>query len=116
MKTEIIEKMSALSTAAFGLAAALAWNSLIQALFKEVFGTAETILLMFTYAVFLTIIAVVVTFYIGRASDKAKNVKIREGLAKHTEIITKGTEKLARGTEKLAKETEKLVLFSKKRR
>ncbi|HJK65977.1 MAG TPA: DUF5654 family protein, partial [Methanocorpusculum sp.] len=35
---DVIDKLSALITAAFGLVAALAWNSAIQEIFKEVFG------------------------------------------------------------------------------
>ena len=34
---DVIDKLSALITAAFGLVAALAWNSAIQEIFKEVF-------------------------------------------------------------------------------
>ncbi|MDG6250754.1 DUF5654 family protein, partial [Methanocalculus sp.] len=41
IKTEVIEKVGALMTVAFGLVAALAWNSSIQALFREIFGTAD---------------------------------------------------------------------------
>jgi hypothetical protein len=40
---EILDKMAALITAAFGLVAALAWNDAIKAVFKEIFGTADAI-------------------------------------------------------------------------
>ena len=43
MKKEILTQIAALSTAAFGLVAALAWNGAIQAIFKEIFGTADSI-------------------------------------------------------------------------
>jgi hypothetical protein len=59
-------------TAAFGLVAALAWNGAILAIFKEVFGTAESIPAMLTYAITVTIIAVVVTIWISRAAAKIK--------------------------------------------
>ncbi len=72
MKVEIIEKLSALVTAAFGLVAALAWNGTIQAIFKKVFGTADGILSMLVYAVVVTAVAVVVTLWIGRAAERAK--------------------------------------------
>ena len=36
-------RVAALLTAAFGLVAALAWNGAIQAIFKQVFGTADSI-------------------------------------------------------------------------
>ncbi len=63
---EIIEKLATLITAAFGFVAALGWNSAIQSLFKEIFGTAESILAMFIYAVFVTIVAVILTLWIGK--------------------------------------------------
>ena len=72
MQSEIIEKVAALITAAFGLVAALAWNGAIQAVFKEVFGSAETLVPMLVYAVVVTIIAVLATVWIGRLSAKAK--------------------------------------------
>ncbi|MFP4045707.1 MAG: DUF5654 family protein [Candidatus Aenigmatarchaeota archaeon] len=70
MKKEVVEKISALITAAFGLVAALAWNDAIKALFARFFGDANTLLPMFTYAVLVTIIAVFVTIWIGRLSEK----------------------------------------------
>jgi len=70
MKKEIIEKISALVIAAFGLIAALAWNGAIQAIFKEVFGTTEGVRPMLVYAVLVTIIAVVVTIWIAKIAGK----------------------------------------------
>lgn len=72
LKGEVIEKIAALLTVAFGLVAALAWNGAIQAIFAEVFGTAENIPAMLAYAVIVTIIAVIVTIWIARLADKAK--------------------------------------------
>lgn len=75
LKGEVIEKIAALLTVAFGLVAALAWNGAIQAIFKEIFGEAENISAMLIYAVVVTIIAVVVTIWIGQISEKAKGEK-----------------------------------------
>ena len=72
MKSEVIEKIAALLTAAFGLVAALAWNGAIQAIFKELFGSAESLIPMIVYAVVVTVIAVLVTIWIGRIAEKAK--------------------------------------------
>ena len=72
MKAEILEKMAALLTAAFGLVAALAWNGAIRAIFEAVFGTADNITAMLIYAIIVTIIAVVVIIWIARATKKAK--------------------------------------------
>ena len=71
-KTEVIEKIAALVTAAFGLVVALAWNGAIQELFKLIFGEHSTLVAMFVYAVVVTIIAVIAVVLIGRAAAKAK--------------------------------------------
>jgi len=73
MKKQVIEKLSALITAAFGLVAALAWNDAIKALFKE-----EGALEMFAsfgpwaYALFVTVLAVFMTIWVGQMSDKTE--------------------------------------------
>lgn len=72
MRSEVIEKLSSLITVAFGLVAALAWNGAIKAIFIKFFGTAEGIGPMLVYAVVVTLIAVIVTIWIGKASEKAK--------------------------------------------
>ena len=72
MKTEIMEKLAALITVAFGLVAALAWNGAIRAIFEEVFGATETIWAMLVYAIVVTIIAVFATIWIAKATKKAK--------------------------------------------
>jgi Mg2+/citrate symporter len=72
MKIEVIEKLAALVTAAFGLVAALAWNGAIKAIFVQLFGSAETIGPMLTYAIVVTIIAVLTTIYIGKIEDRTK--------------------------------------------
>lgn len=72
LKKEIIEKMTTLFTAAFGLVAALAWNDAIRAIFRTVFGEQDHIPAMLIYAVFVTVLAVVVTFWVGTVSEKLK--------------------------------------------
>ena len=78
MQKEVIEKVAALVTAAFGLIAALAWNTAIQEIFRIIFGDQSGVLAMIFYAVVVTIIAVVVTILVGRAAAKA-GVKKPEG-------------------------------------
>ena len=68
MKSEIVEKLSVLITAAFGLVAALAWNGAIQEIFKTFFGEVSGIIAMLVYAVVITLIAVFVTIWIGKLS------------------------------------------------
>jgi len=67
-----MERLIALITAAFGLVAALAWNDTIRAIFKHFFGTADTIPAMLTYAIIVSIIAVVVVIQIGKAAQRMK--------------------------------------------
>jgi len=67
LRIEFIEKLSTLLTAAFGLVAALAWNSAIQNAFALFFGQSESLPAQITYAVIVTGIAVYITFLIGRA-------------------------------------------------
>ncbi|MFL6512196.1 MAG: DUF5654 family protein [Nitrososphaera sp.] len=71
MQKEVIEKVAALITAAFGLVAALAWNSAIQEIFRLVFGNQSGVWAMIFYAVVVTVIAVIATILIGRAAEKA---------------------------------------------
>lgn len=68
---EVIDKIAALTTAAFGLVAALAWNdaikSVIASLGLEVYGP-------WLYAIVVTVLAVVVTLYIGKVAAKTQEV------------------------------------------
>ncbi len=72
MKSEVIEKLAALVTAAFGLVAALAWNGAIKAIFLKLFGESEGLGPMLIYALVVTLIAVMATIWIGKAAQKAK--------------------------------------------
>ncbi len=78
LREEILDKMGALVTAAFGLVAALAWNEAIKAIFKEVFGTQETLIPMIIYASVVTVIAVVITLIIAKGISKAKRQSKKE--------------------------------------
>ena len=76
MQKEVIEKVAALITAAFGLVAALAWNTAIQEIFRLIFGDQSGVAAMVAYAVVVTIIAVVVTIWIGRVAEKQTGKKL----------------------------------------
>lgn len=76
MQKEVIEKIAALITAAFGLVAALAWNEAIQDIFRLAFGEQSGVWAMIAYAVIVTIIAVVVTIWVGRLSEKSTGRKL----------------------------------------
>ena len=77
MKSEVVEKLAALITAAFGLVAALAWNDAIKSLFVGPCGAEGAGALCslsgfgpWAYAVLVTILAVLATIWIGRISEK----------------------------------------------
>jgi len=70
MKKEIVEKLSVLVITAFGLVAALAWNSAIQGIFDKVYKAGNGIFAMLAYAIIVTIIAVIATVWVGKVSDK----------------------------------------------
>ncbi|MEM7820368.1 MAG: DUF5654 family protein [Candidatus Aenigmatarchaeota archaeon] len=71
MKKEIIDKIAALMTAAFGLIAALAWNDAIKSLFAP--GGALAFISAYgiwVYAILVTVIAVIATIWIGKVAEK----------------------------------------------
>jgi hypothetical protein len=68
---QIVDKMSELITASFGLVAALAWNDTIKAIFAKV-GTPDHIPTMLFYSIIVTLIAVVMTLWIGRVAGRLK--------------------------------------------
>ena len=74
LKQEILDKTAALIIAAFGLIAALAWNDAVKAIFKAVFGDTSTIGPMLLYAIIVTVIAVMLTMTVARATAKAKSM------------------------------------------
>ena len=66
-KKEFVDKFAALITAAFGLVAALAWNDAIKQLIVR-FGFDGYGPLF--YAIIVTLLAVLFTYWIGRAAAK----------------------------------------------
>lgn len=75
MKSETLKTMITLATSAFGLVAALAWNSAITELFKKIFGSASGIISLFVYAIVVTVIAVMVTTHLGRAAQRLSDAE-----------------------------------------
>ena len=79
MKSDVVEKLAALITAAFGLVAALAWNDAIKALFKGPCGAEGAGALCslsaggpWVYAVVVTVLAVLATIWIGKVAERSK--------------------------------------------
>jgi hypothetical protein len=55
--------------------AALAWNSAITALVKEIFGTGAQIISLFIYAIIITVIAVIVMVNLGKVAERTAETK-----------------------------------------
>jgi hypothetical protein len=76
MKSEVVERMAALITAAFGLVTALAWNDAIKALFIgpcETEGAGALCMLSggpWVYALLVTVLAVIATIWIAKVAEK----------------------------------------------
>ena len=100
MNKEVLEKLNSLIIAAFGLVAALAWNTAIQEIFKQIFGVASGLWAMIFYAVLVTVIAVWVTIKMASLSEKANKL----------------SEKAAHLKEELAKKAEKTMISTIKKK
>lgn len=78
MKAVLIEKLSEFMTAAFALVAALAWNTAIQQIFKNIFGEQSSVGAMLGYALLVTVIAVLAITSLNKTAEKAKNFSFRK--------------------------------------
>ena len=66
----ILQSMIALSSAALGLVAALAWNDAIKETMKQILGEDESLSAKYTYAILATLIAVVVVLVLAKLAAK----------------------------------------------
>lgn len=89
LKLEVLDKMSDLATAGFGLVAAMAWNDAIKALFTAIFPVGGTIIAQFIYAIIVTVIIVVVTIRLGKLTDVAKKTSLKIKIAPNLNNIKK---------------------------
>lgn len=69
-RSAYLQTMIALASAAFGVVAALAWNSAITALVKQIFGSGAQIVSLFIYAIVVTILAVIVMVNLGKLAER----------------------------------------------
>jgi hypothetical protein len=72
LQIQILEKMSQLMTAAFGLVAALAWNEAMKAALAVLFADDEGLRVLFGYAVVVTIVAVIASLWVANTTHKVK--------------------------------------------
>ncbi len=70
----VVKQMITLATSGFGLVAALAWNNVIQEFvnnyIKKYLDVGSGIISLLIYAILITILAVTVTYQLGKLSDK----------------------------------------------
>ncbi len=69
-RSAYLQTMISLASAAFGVVAALAWNSAITALVTQIFGTGGAIVSLFLYAILITVIAVIVMVNLARLAER----------------------------------------------
>ena len=70
---EFITQLVTLSTSAFGLAAALAWNEAVKSLINEILPKGQGVLPLFIYAVIVTVLAVIVMSRLMTIKEKFEN-------------------------------------------
>jgi hypothetical protein len=72
-KRELLEQMLTLSTAAFGLVAALAWNEAIKSfvdLYIQPYFPNTAIYYKFFYAILITLLAVFITYQLSQIRSR----------------------------------------------
>jgi len=67
LRLAVLQQIQSLVTAGLGLVAALAWNTAIQDLFKLVFPNQGSLTAKFLYAIFITLLIVILTRRLGKA-------------------------------------------------
>ena len=75
-KRELLEQMLTLSTAAFGLVAALAWNEAIKTFvdqFIQPYFPHTAIYYKFFYAIMVTLLAVLITYQLSQIRSRFVN-------------------------------------------
>ncbi|MGA2666564.1 MAG: DUF5654 family protein [Patescibacteria group bacterium] len=78
LRRELLKTMIQLATAGFGLVAALAWNDTIKSLISHFISPGNTLISQLIYAMIITIIAVLVTYYLGRLIQEEENEHANE--------------------------------------
>jgi uncharacterized BrkB/YihY/UPF0761 family membrane protein len=75
---EAVATMISLATSAFGFVAALAWNSAITGAFAQAFqdDSSAKLSALFVYAVFVTLIGVIVIVLLGRLATRLRTEPI----------------------------------------
>jgi len=78
-RSEFIKTMVQFITAAFAFVAALAWNESIKGLINRFISPGAGLRSMLIYAFLVTVLAVVVTYYLGRLAQETKEEESVKG-------------------------------------
>jgi len=79
LRVEFLKTMIQLATAGFGLAAALAWNTAIQGVISRLLpGEGAGLLSQIIYAIIVTVIAVLVTYSLGKMLQEEEEVEAKK--------------------------------------
>jgi len=78
LRSEFLKTMTQFITAAFAFAAALAWNNAILGLINRFIAPGSGLRSMIYYAIIVTVIAVLVTYYLGKLNKEAKEEEEEE--------------------------------------
>lgn len=93
MTKEFVQKFAALITGAFSFMAALAWNDTIKTFITRYLSPGAGLKSMVIYAIIVTVIAVIISYYITKFSDQLlkeekklekKITDLEDELRKHT--------------------------------
>jgi hypothetical protein len=76
-RAEYLKVTAGLVTTAFAFVAGLAWNQAIQSIFIYFLGTPNSIPANLSYAIIITIVAVIATVYIARAASRAASEEVK---------------------------------------
>ena len=82
IRREFLKNCTQMVTAAFALVAALAWNSTISEIIKKYLKPGKTLSSWLIYALIVTFIAALVSFYLSTLSAR---IKKEEEIEKETE-------------------------------
>ena len=72
LRSEFIKTFTQFITAAFAFAAALAWNNAILGIINRFIAPGSGLRSLIYYAIIVTILAVVVTYFLGKMTQDAK--------------------------------------------
>lgn len=76
MTKQFLKQTLTMITAAFGVVAALAWNSAIQALIAKLFPAQTAgVRSAFVYALLITVVTVFVTYSVGQVDARLEDPK-----------------------------------------